>query len=52
MISVEELPAGEERILSYFIHNGADSQNATSEYYKNYLTESKLRKWVCALLRL
>ena len=28
--------------VGIFIHNGADSQNATSEYYKNYLQRANL----------
>ena len=28
--------------IGIFIHNGADSQNATSEYYKNYLQRANL----------
>ena len=28
--------------VGIFIHNGADSQNATSEYYKNYLQRTNL----------
>ena len=28
--------------VGIFIHNGADGQNATSEYYKNYLQRANL----------
>ena len=28
--------------VGIFIHNGADSQNATAEYYKNYLQTWKM----------
>ena len=36
--------------VGIFIHNGADSQNATAEYYKNYLQRANLENGFAHLL--